>query len=32
LPANGTLLQEGAETYLALYQRMFHELDTLIFK
>ena len=32
LPANGTLLQEGAEAYLALYQRMFHELDTLIFK
>jgi Iron-containing redox enzyme len=32
LPANGALLQEGAETYLALYQRMFHELDTLIFK
>jgi hypothetical protein len=32
LPANGTLLQEGAQTYLALYQRMFRELDTLIFK
>jgi pyrroloquinoline quinone (PQQ) biosynthesis protein C len=32
LPANGTLLQEGAETYLSLYQRMFRELDTLIFK
>jgi hypothetical protein len=32
LPANGTLLKEGAEAYLALYQRMFHELDTLIFK
>jgi hypothetical protein len=32
LPANGNLLWAGAETYLALYQRMFHELDTLIFK
>jgi len=32
LPANGTLVREGAESYLALYQRMFHELDTLIFK
>jgi hypothetical protein len=32
LPANGALLQEGAETYLSLYQRMFRELDTLIFK
>lgn len=32
LPGHGTLLREGAEAYLALYQTMFHELDTLIFK
>jgi hypothetical protein len=32
LPGHGTLLQEGAERYLDLYQEMFHELDTLIFK
>jgi hypothetical protein len=32
LPANGALLQDGAQKYFALYQRMFHELDTLIFK
>jgi hypothetical protein len=32
LPGHGELLKEGAETYLSLYQRMFHELDTLIFK
>ena len=32
LPAQGQLLREGAETYLGLYQAMFHELDTLIFK
>ena len=29
---HGELLREGAETYLDLYQKMFHELDTLIFK
>jgi hypothetical protein len=32
LPGHGTLLREGAERYLDLYQEMFHELDTLIFK
>lgn len=32
LPRHGELLREGAETYLSHYQRMFHELDTLIFK
>ncbi|MGO8858182.1 MAG: iron-containing redox enzyme family protein [Steroidobacteraceae bacterium] len=32
LPGHGELLREGAETYLDLYQKMFHELDTLIFK
>jgi hypothetical protein len=32
LPANGALLREGAQAYLGLYKRMFHELDTLIFK
>jgi hypothetical protein len=32
LPAHGRLLREGAEAYLRLYERMFHELDTLIFK
>jgi Iron-containing redox enzyme len=32
LPGHGVLLREGAETYLDLYQEMFHELDTLIFK
>lgn len=32
LPAQGQLLREGAQAYLGLYQRMFHELDTLIFK
>jgi Iron-containing redox enzyme len=32
LPGNGNLLREGAQTYLDLYQKMFHELDTLIFK
>jgi hypothetical protein len=32
LPANGLLLREGARAYLSLYQKMFHELDTLIFK
>jgi Iron-containing redox enzyme len=32
LPAHGQLLREGAQEYLALYQKMFHELDTLIFK
>jgi hypothetical protein len=32
LPAHGQLLREGVEAYLSLYQKMFHELDTLIFK
>jgi hypothetical protein len=32
LPGQGELLQEGAQAYLDLYQKMFHELDTLIFK
>jgi Iron-containing redox enzyme len=32
LPGQGGLLREGAHAYLALYQKMFHELDTLIFK
>jgi hypothetical protein len=32
MPGQGKLLREGAETYLDLYQKMFHELDTLIFK
>jgi pyrroloquinoline quinone (PQQ) biosynthesis protein C len=32
LPWHRELLREGAETYLDLYQKMFHELDTLIFK
>jgi Iron-containing redox enzyme len=32
LPGNGNLLREGAQTYLDLYQKMFHDLDTLIFK
>ncbi|MDB6082360.1 MAG: hypothetical protein JWN43_241 [Gammaproteobacteria bacterium] len=32
LPGHGELLREGAETYLNLYQRMFHELETLIYK
>ncbi len=32
LPGHGVLLREGAETYLDLYQKMFHELDTLTFK
>jgi len=32
LPAHGQLLREGAERYLGLYQSMFHELDTLIFR
>lgn len=32
LPRHRELLREGAETYLSLYQKMFHELDTLIFK
>jgi hypothetical protein len=32
LPAHGDLLREGAQAYLDLYQKMFHELDTLIFK
>ena len=32
LPGQGKLLREGAETYLDLYQKMFHQLDTLIFK
>ena len=32
LPAQGELLREGAQAYLDLYQKMFHELDTLIFK
>jgi hypothetical protein len=32
LPAHGQLLREGAEAYLRLYEKMFHELDTLIFK
>jgi hypothetical protein len=32
LPAHGGLLREGAQAYLRLYQKMFHELDTLIFK
>jgi pyrroloquinoline quinone (PQQ) biosynthesis protein C len=31
-PGHGALLRAGAETYLGLYQRMFQELDTLIFK
>ena len=31
-PGQGRLLREGAETYLDLYQRMFRELDTLVFK
>jgi hypothetical protein len=32
LPWHREILREGAETYLGLYQKMFHELDTLIFK
>jgi len=32
LPEHGQLLREGAESYLGHYQKMFHELDTLIFK
>jgi len=32
LPAQGELLREGAQAYLDHYQKMFHELDTLIFK
>ena len=32
LPAHGGLLREGAQAYLRLYQNMFHELDTLIFR
>jgi hypothetical protein len=32
LPAQGELLREGAQAYLDLYQKMFRELDTLIFK
>lgn len=32
LPANAHLLRDGAQTYLDLYQKMFHELDTLMFK
>jgi hypothetical protein len=32
LPAHGELLREGAQAYLDLYEKMFHELDTLIFK
>jgi Iron-containing redox enzyme len=32
LPRHRELLRKGAETYLGLYQKMFHELDTLIFK
>jgi hypothetical protein len=32
LPEHGNLLREGAKTYLDLYQKMFHELDTLTFK
>jgi hypothetical protein len=32
LPSHGAMLREGAQAYLRLYQRMFHELDTLIFK
>ena len=32
LPGHGALLREGAERYLDLYQEMFDELDTLIFK
>jgi hypothetical protein len=32
LPAHGQLLREGAQAYLDLYQKMFHELDTMIFK
>jgi hypothetical protein len=32
LPAQGQLLREGADRYLDLYQSMFHELDTLIFR
>jgi hypothetical protein len=32
LPRHRELLREGAVTYLRLYQKMFHELDTLIFK
>lgn len=31
LPTQGVLLREGAKAYLTLYQKMFHELDTLIF-
>ena len=31
-PANARLLREGAESYLELYDAMFHELDTMIFK
>ncbi len=31
-PVNSHALREGAETYLDLYQRMFRELDTLMFK
>jgi len=32
LPGNGALLREGTQAYLRQYERMFHELDTLIFK
>jgi len=32
LPRHRELLREGAVTYLRLYQKMFHELDRLIFK
>jgi hypothetical protein len=32
LPGQGVLLREGAEIYLREYQRMFHEMDSLIFK
>jgi pyrroloquinoline quinone (PQQ) biosynthesis protein C len=32
LPANADVLRNGARLYLDCYQRMFHELDTLIFK
>ena len=32
LPSQGRLLREGAQTYLNCYQRMFEELDSLIFR
>ena len=32
LPGQGHLVRQGAQAYLDLYQAMFHELDTLIFR